>query len=30
VRRTAVYRVRILGHEDHAMGVSRERTLTVG
>ena len=29
VRRTAVYRTRILGHADHAAGVSRERTLTV-
>ena len=28
VRRTATYRVRILGHADHAMGVSRERVLT--
>jgi hypothetical protein len=30
VRRTGTYRVRILGHDDHATGVSRERTLTVG
>ena len=29
VRRTATYRVRILGHTDHSMGISRERTLTV-
>ena len=29
VRRTGTYRVRILGHGDHAMGISRERTLTV-
>jgi hypothetical protein len=29
VRRTATYRVRILGHADHAMGISRERVLTV-
>ena len=28
VRRTATYRVRILGHADHVMGVSRERVLT--
>jgi hypothetical protein len=28
VRRTASYRVRILGHADHAMGISRERVLT--
>jgi len=28
VRRTATYRVRILGHADHAMGISRERLLT--
>ena len=28
VRRTATYRVRILGHADHAMGISRERVLT--
>lgn len=28
VRSTATYRVRILGHADHAMGVSRERLLT--
>lgn len=27
VRRTGTYRVRILGHTDHAMGISRERTL---
>ena len=29
VKRTGTYRVRILGHNDHAQGVSRERTLTV-
>jgi hypothetical protein len=29
VRRTATYRVRVIGHADHAMGISRERTLTV-
>ncbi len=28
VSRTATYRVRILGHADHAMGISRERVLT--
>jgi hypothetical protein len=28
VRSTATYRVRILGHADHAMGISRERVLT--
>jgi hypothetical protein len=28
VRRTGTYRVRILGHADHATGVSRERVLT--
>ena len=28
VRRTATYRVRIIGHADHAMGISRERVLT--
>lgn len=28
VRRAATYRVRILGHGDHAMGISRERVLT--
>ena len=28
VRRAATYRVRILGHADHAMGISRERVLT--
>jgi hypothetical protein len=28
VRRTATYRVRILGHADHVMGISRERVLT--
>jgi len=28
VRRSATYRVRILGHADHAMGISRERALT--
>lgn len=30
VRRTGTYRIRIAGHDDHAMGVSRERTLRVG
>lgn len=29
IRRTGTYRVRILGHGDHAQGISRERTLTV-
>lgn len=29
VTRTATYRVRILGHTDHSLGVSRERTATV-
>jgi hypothetical protein len=29
VRRSGTYRVRVLGHADHAMGISRERTLTV-
>lgn len=29
VRRSGVYRVRLLGHDDHAAGVSRERTLIV-
>jgi len=29
VRRTGTYRIRIVGHDDHAMGTSRERTLTV-
>lgn len=29
VRRSGTYRVRVLGHADHAMGVSRIRTLTV-
>lgn len=28
VRQTATYRVRILGHTDHSMGISRERVLT--
>jgi hypothetical protein len=28
VRHTATYRVRILGHADHVMGISRERVLT--
>jgi hypothetical protein len=28
VRRTATYRVRVIGHADHAMGISRERVLT--
>ena len=28
VRNAATYRVRILGHADHAMGISRERVLT--
>jgi hypothetical protein len=28
VRRAATYRVRILGHADHAMGISRERVVT--
>ena len=28
VRTAATYRVRILGHTDHAMGISRERVLT--
>ena len=28
VRSAATYRVRILGHADHAMGISRERVLT--
>jgi hypothetical protein len=28
VRRTATYRVRIIGHADHVMGISRERVLT--
>jgi len=28
VRRAATYRVRILGHADHVMGISRERVLT--
>ena len=28
VRRAATYRVRILAHADHAMGISRERVLT--
>ena len=27
VRRSGTYRVRILGHSDHSMGISRERTL---
>ncbi len=30
VRRTAVYRVVVRGHDDHAKGISRERTITVG
>jgi hypothetical protein len=30
VRRTGTYRVRLAAHADHAAGVSRERTLTVG
>jgi hypothetical protein len=30
VRSTGVYRARVLGHSDHAQGVSRERTVTVG
>ena len=29
VRRSGAYRVRVLGHSDHAMGISRTRTLTV-
>ncbi len=29
VRRTGVYRIRIVGHDDHAQGFSRERVLTV-
>lgn len=29
VRRSGQYRVRVLGHSDHAMGISRTRTLTV-
>ena len=29
VRRSGTYRVRVLGHFDHAMGISRSRTLTV-
>ena len=28
VRTAATYRVRILGHADHALGISRERVLT--
>jgi hypothetical protein len=28
VRQTATYRVRILGHTDHSLGISRERVLT--
>lgn len=28
VRQTATYRVRVLGHTDHSMGMSRERVLT--
>jgi hypothetical protein len=28
VKRTATYRVRVLGHADHVMGISRERVLT--
>ena len=27
VRRSATYRVRVIGHADHAMGISRVRTL---
>lgn len=30
VRSTATYRTRVTGHDDHAAGFSRERTLTVG
>jgi hypothetical protein len=30
VRSTGVYRTRVTGHDDHATGFSRERTLTVG
>ena len=30
VRRTGTYRTRVVGHNDHATGYSRERTLTVG
>ena len=30
VRRTGTYRTRVVGHDDHATGASRERTLTVG
>lgn len=29
VRRSGPYRVRILGHDDHVMGISRERTILV-
>jgi hypothetical protein len=29
VRRSGTYRVRVLGHSDHAQGISRERTLIV-
>jgi hypothetical protein len=29
VRRSGQYRVRVLGHADHAMGISRTRTITV-
>ena len=29
VRRSGTYRVRVLGHVDHAMGISRPRALTV-
>lgn len=29
VRRSGSYRVRVLGHADHAMGISRVRTITV-
>ena len=29
VRRDSTYRVRVIGHADHAMGISRTRTLTV-
>lgn len=30
VRATGEYRVRVVGHADHAQGISRARTLTVG
>jgi hypothetical protein len=29
IRRSGTYRVRVIGHADHAMGISRTRTLTV-